>query len=82
MKDLIQNYDELLSMNGYDDCMMGICHRFGQEPIIAYDQKKVLAKMIDQGMTIEEAQEFFEYNQLGAGMGDLTPCFIETPEEI
>ena len=33
-------------------------------------------KLIDDGMSIEEAEEFFEYNQLGAWVGETTPVFI------
>ena len=73
---LEENYPELLKMDGFDHCIVGICTRFGQEPIVAYDLEKVILELESQGMTREEAEEFFEYNQLGAGMGVLTPCFI------
>lgn len=71
---------EALTMDGYDDCVIGICHRFGQADIVAYDYCKVIEKLVADGMTEEEAIEFYEYNQIGAWMGDLTPCFIETFE--
>ena len=70
-------YPSLLLMDGYDDCICGICMRFGQPPIIAYDQDKVIEKLVKEGMTHEEAVEYFEFNQIGAWMGELTPCFIE-----
>ena len=69
-------YPEILVMDGYDDCIIGVCVRFGQEPIATYDQRAVLAKLMEQGMSEEEAIEFFEFNQLGAWMGDTTPCFV------
>jgi hypothetical protein len=28
------------------------------------------------GMTWEEAEEYFEFNQMGAWVGDSTPCFL------
>jgi hypothetical protein len=31
---------------------------------------------MDDGMTDEEAIEYFEYNQIGAWVGEQTPCFI------
>lgn len=67
---------EALLMDGYDDCIIGICERFGREPIIAYDYDKVIARHMADGMTHEEAIEFFQFNQIGAWMGDGTPCFI------
>ncbi|MCK5308965.1 MAG: hypothetical protein KAJ73_10160 [Zetaproteobacteria bacterium] len=66
----------LLIMDDYDDCILGICYRFGQEPIVAYDRQKVIEKLM-KWMTMEEAEEFHEFNQIGAWMGDKTPCFIE-----
>ena len=67
---------ELLFMDGYDDCILGICIRFGREPIIAYDLGKVLASLQAQGMTHEEAVEWWEFNQVGAWVGERTPCFV------
>lgn len=69
--------EDMLTMDGFDDCIMGICSRFGQNTIITYDYDKVISKLMKQKMSYEEAVEFFEYNQLGAGMGENTPCFIE-----
>lgn len=74
---LAENFPDALVMDGYDDCIVGICTRFGQEPIVAYDRQKVIAKLVAGGMTEEDAEEWFEFNQIGAWMGDTTPCFID-----
>jgi len=34
--------------------------------------------MVKDGMTYEEAVEYFEYNQMGAWVGERTPCFLIT----
>jgi hypothetical protein len=31
---------------------------------------------MDDGMSYDEAEEFFEYNQIGAYVGESTPCFF------
>jgi len=31
-------------------------------------------------MTWEEAEEYFEFNQMGAWVGDSTPCFLIGPQ--
>jgi len=68
---------DLLKMDGFDDCIVGICERFGMDSVLAYDREKVLATLVSRdGMTEEEAEEFFEYNQIGAWMGDKTPVFV------
>jgi len=66
----------MLQMDGFKDCVAGVVERFGQEPIICYDKQKVLGKLQGQGMDEFEAEEYFVYNQIGAWMGDGTPCFI------
>ena len=71
---------ELLFMDGYDDCIAGVVERFGQDPIVCYDKFKVIAKLMDGGMSHEEALEWFYFNQIGAWVGDGTPCFIVTTE--
>lgn len=75
-----EEHPEALKMDGFDDCIVGVCRRFGQEPIIAYDYNKVIDKLVSDGMSYEEALEWHEINQIGAWVGDHTPCFIETPE--
>ena len=54
--------DGVATMVGYDDCIIDICERFGQEPIVAYDRAKVIAKLMEDGMTEEDAEEFFSFN--------------------
>jgi len=77
------NTDEsngLLVMDDFDDCIIGICHRF-HDSFVVYDEKKVIAKLMERdGMTEEEAREFHDFNQLGGWHGDHTPGFIELPE--
>ncbi len=67
---------KLIKMDGYDDCIVGVVERAGQEPILCYDKEKVLCKLESQGMNRDEAEEFFYYNQIGTCMGDSTPCFL------
>ena len=66
----------MIKMDGYDDCIVGIVERFGQDPIICYDKEAVLRKMQQDGMDEEEAVEFFYFNQIGSWVGERTPCFI------
>lgn len=68
--------EELLLMDGFDDCIIGICESFGGESVVAYDYDLVIANLESQGMTYEEAVEYHEFNQLGAYVGERTPVFI------
>lgn len=71
----------MMVMEGFDDCIAGVVHRHGHQTVIAYDLYKVLDKLRKQGMTCEEALEFHQYNQLGAWVGEGTPCFIEMADQ-
>ena len=65
----------------YDDCVIGIGYRFSEGPLAVYSIPKVLKVMQGWGMDDQEAQEFFEYNTIGAWMGDGTPIFVHLFEE-
>jgi hypothetical protein len=72
-------YPDALVMDGFDDCIEGMCFQYGKPPVIAYNKQKVLQKLMDGGIeTLEGAEEYFEFNQLGAYVGEHTPVFIET----
>jgi len=72
-----EEYDiKVVFMDGYDDCIEGLVERFGMDPVVCYDKEKVIAKIIRDGMTTDDAYEWFEYNQIGAWVGDGIPCFI------
>jgi|TARA_R110000772_G_scaffold95430_3_gene193744 hypothetical protein len=70
--------DELLTMDGFDDCIIGVVECFGRSPVVCYDKDKVIDKLAED-MGHDDAVEYFFFNQLGAGMGELTPCFLNTP---
>lgn len=73
---LSERFENLLKMDGFNDCVIGVVIRHGQEPILCYSYDKVIGKLMKDGMTEDEAEEFFEYNQIGAWFGDKTPCFL------
>lgn len=80
--DLFAGFDpdehDLLCMDGYDDCIAGIVERYGEPPIVCYDRELVIRRLENDGMSNEEAEEFFEVNQIGAWMGENTPCFLSS----
>jgi len=69
--------ESALTMDGFDDCVIGVLERFGMEPIVLYDKRKVIQKLMDEGCDdYEGALEYYEHNQLGAWYGDKTPGFL------
>ena len=76
-----ENFEEVVVMDGYDDCILGVAEGFGSKEVVVYDREKVFQKLEDNGMTREEAVEWYEFNQLGAYVGENTPMFLITPGE-
>tara|TARA_R100000742_G_C4266208_1_gene84303 strand:- start:38 stop:298 length:261 start_codon:yes stop_codon:yes gene_type:complete len=82
VKDKLQfvkdNYPDVLIADGFDDAIIGIAERYGMNPVVLYNKNKCLNIMQTRdGMSEEEATEFFYYNIVGAYMGEHTPCFAE-----
>jgi hypothetical protein len=78
----MNEYDDFLKMDGYDDCLVGVVERFRQDSYFIYDKQLVLEKLQKNGMTYEEALEYYEYNQLGAYVGERTPAFLIRDYEL
>ena len=63
----------------FEPAIIGIAHRFGMQPIVAYDYRKVI-EIFAEDMEYEEAVEYFDFNVIGAWVGEGTPIFIEVFE--
>ncbi|CAB4159604.1 hypothetical protein UFOVP715_33 [uncultured Caudovirales phage] len=61
----------------FDEAIIGVAERFGMEPVVCYDRTRCI-DILARGMTREDAEEFFEFNTIGAWLGDLTPVFVDT----
>jgi len=77
IKRLLEVLPDALIMDGFDDCIVGVVEKFGEEDIVCYSKEKVIEKLMESHMDREEALEFFYFNQIGAYLGENTPCFIE-----
>ena len=69
----------MMLANGLEDAFMGVAHRYGfSEPVAAYDREKCIEILMRDGGTREEVEEYFEFNTLGAWVGEGTPIFVQT----
>ena len=67
----------LMLADGLDHAFLGLMLRFNVlEPIACYDYDRVIQGYVEEGMTEEEAVEFFEFNVIGAWVGERTPCYL------
>jgi hypothetical protein len=77
VEEIAEYNPEALVCDGFDEAIIGMAERINLGPVVAYDVEKILQIMVERdGMTYEEAQEFFDYNIIGAWMGEFTPIFI------
>ena len=60
----------------FEPAIVGIAHRYGMPPIVAYDYDKVIS-IFAKDMGYEDAIEHFDFNVIGAWLGEGTPIFIE-----
>ena len=66
-----------LSEREFDAAILGVAERIGMSPIVAYDTAKILDILCERdGMEVDEALEYFEFNIAGAYVGERTPIFI------
>jgi len=70
---------ELLQADGLDDAIIGVVFDImNAVPRIAYSTTKCLEILMKRdGMSEEEALEYFDFNIQGAYMGEKTPIWVD-----
>ena len=80
-KDIIDLYTDdepnILFADGYDKAIAGGIWD-GERTRVVYRTESILEILMDQGMTYDEAAEFFDFNVAGSYMGVYTPLYLET----
>ena len=78
---LAEQYSDvkLLQADGFDDAILGVVFdNMNAVPRLAYSITKCLEVLMKRdGMTEEEALEFFDFNVQGAYMGEKTPIWVD-----
>ena len=70
--------DNTLSADGYDKAFLGVFDRVGQPTVFVYDYNKcVELLMINGNMSNEDAEEYMQFNVVGAWVGAGTPAFLK-----
>ena len=85
---------EVLTCDGLDEAILGLGFRACKEPVVVYNREKCIdilearmqppdAQRGEDDMTArEEAEEFFEFNTIGAWVGERTPIFLVPLAEL
>lgn len=75
----VQYDEEILLADGYDEAFVGVVTRCGGPTIACYDAKRCVELLEERdGMTSEDADEYFAFNTEGAFVGPHTPCFLRS----
>lgn len=63
--------------NGFDNAIIGIGERCSTDSMIVYDYEKMVKILVMRDdMTYEEAEEYIDFNIIGAWIGDTTPIIV------
>ena len=72
---IAEDYPELLTLDGFDEAILGVVERCDLL-VVCYDRNKIL-EILMRDMNLDEAMEYFEFNILGAYMGESTPVYLD-----
>lgn len=74
----LENYDQgALLMDGFDEALIGFSQRINEPLLAVYSWQKMVDLCIDRDkMSVEEAEEYIDYNCIGAWVGDQTPIIV------
>lgn len=69
---------DILLADGFESALVGVGQRCGQPDLAVYSIPLALGILVDRdGMSLDEAREYLDFNVLGAWVGDRTPIWID-----
>ena len=72
-----------LSEPEFDVAIVGIAERIGMSEVVVYDITKIIDVLCERdGMDRDMAAEYYEFNILGAYVGERTPIFINLVADL
>ena len=77
LKELIED-NECILADGFDNAIVGVSQ--GVNPVVIYDVSLCIDVLVKQGMSHEDALEFFDFNVSGSYVGEKTPIFVNVIE--
>ena len=62
----------MMVADGFDDAIIGV---WGER--VVYNRDECIDILMEQGMTMSESEEYFQFNVEGSYMGENMPIYIE-----
>ena len=74
IKELLIEYaaDNALTADGFDNAVIGLSY----DGLFVYDVDDCVSILVEDGMSLLEAEEYMDFNVLNCYMGEGTPLFI------
>jgi hypothetical protein len=66
--------EEILKADGFDDAVIGVDEKTMR---LIYSVGRCIEILVEDGMTMEDALEYFDFNVSGAWVGDKTPIWSQ-----
>jgi hypothetical protein len=72
---------DALAADGFEDAVIGYVENHHRPAVLIYNSEKCIQILMDRdGMSLEDAREYFEFNTLGAYVGENGPIFMRPAE--
>ena len=75
VEDFRWSEEQMLLLDGFEEAFVGVVGGGAQSHKLCYDANKCI-EILEREMDTEEAVEYFEFNVIGAYVGEYTPMFI------
>ena len=73
-----QVMEDAITADGFEKALLGFGHQFNT-PVAVYSKDRCLHVLMERdGMSREDALEFFDFNVAGAWVGEGMPAFLES----
>lgn len=73
---LVEKDEPTWAADGFDEAVLGLVQPMNSPPRVVYDREACIGILQRDGMTYEEAEEFFSFNTEGAWVGPGTPLYL------
>jgi len=74
---LVEQEEEIVVFDGLEKAFLGYAERYGFANAVAvYDRDMTINILMEGGLSREAAEEYFQYNVIGAWVGEGTPVFV------
>lgn len=67
---------EAIALDGLDEAILGHGSQFPNEQVVVYSAQRIIKILMRDGMTLDEALQYFEFNIEQLHAGHLTPIIV------